>query len=655
MAGDGVGRPKSAWLVPVVVAVVAAVAGTSAYVFVVGPLFAPGKPTCGVAGQAYASFEVERIPGERTFNVDASASVFPGQATPDNYTWDFGDNSGAIHGVKLSHTYASDGRYLITLTMAPGGKLLTCSMAKPVYATNQTLDFTLYDMFKMKYKEFWYERFGAYGDIILRNDEYPFTDYYPWSDDKTDFFIYSLYRVDVKGRNVENYTAADPIFLPQVGPKDIQATGKVDFDVKMDYFDAAYGQRLKAQGYDYSVGNNDGFADLMWLNMSMDYRSSQRYFGVEGNATAWWTMWVKKGPGIVTVTNPDGSKTLGVESKIRQWYEDLGNNRFDIFNGFEWNFQGFFLDVNDWKVTQNPDGTNTTKVTIMLAAWGLDVLYSRFFYYGSGCYPNGICDPGPDGKPYTADDVVKEPNGWWKQGLCWCEDVQFNGTLHADHMDFNYNAVDGYQLKAWAQPGPDGKLGTGDDVPTWNWEAFNMDYVQATKEHPKTELQGWVDHNTGQPYTYPHATPGSVYYGKQFKYDYPPVSWNLKAGETITFKLPRDEVVFYDPSGSHWDAGKRTSGYGLKEIRGKVALADISPGNVAVYSKTGKTVYFAGPVTLSKDRFPEHGFPWVEFSADRGQDPLQNSGALGDVSSVTLAGVDVSGTMMAVPRTRESV
>ncbi len=74
-----------------------------------------------------------------------------------------------------------------------------------------------------------------------------------------------------------------------------------------------------------------------------------------------------------------------------------------------------------------------------------------------------------------------------------------------------------------------------------------------------------------------------------------PGVWNLAAEETLTFLMPKDEIVLYDPINSHWDQGQAGSGCGLKEVRGKVALATVIPDSVAIYSKTDKSLYFTAP------------------------------------------------------------
>ncbi|HOZ21535.1 MAG TPA: PKD domain-containing protein [bacterium] len=61
----------------------------------------------------------EIAPVQQPVSFDGSASTNKGQALSD-YLWDFGDGAGGS-GVRVTHTYAKSGRYLVKLTVSTGG------------------------------------------------------------------------------------------------------------------------------------------------------------------------------------------------------------------------------------------------------------------------------------------------------------------------------------------------------------------------------------------------------------------------------------------------------------------------------------------------------------------------------------------------------
>src|SRR3990172_9089042 len=217
-----------------------------------------------------------------TYTVEGLAVDFEasGSSDPDgsitSYDWDFGDgdlDTGVIAsrrygapgpyevtltvadddgttgetttgtGVPAAHTYAAPGKYTITLTVTdsagnPGSATRVTSVA------HRTLDMVMYDFFNISYGEWWYLREAGYGDKIVSN-QWPHFSVYPWAGepDYSDAFVYTLYRMGMRGRNLTEFTIERPVMLPLFGPPTAQGT-RVDVQWYAQYIDTARQQQL---------------------------------------------------------------------------------------------------------------------------------------------------------------------------------------------------------------------------------------------------------------------------------------------------------------------------------------------------------------------------------------------------------------------------
>jgi len=308
-----------------------------------------------------------------------------------------------------------------------------------------------------------------------------------------------------------------------------------------------------------------------------------------GDMQQWW----------FAQTDP-GSEAGSLESRYAQWLEENGNFKYDIYNGFEWYFQP---DITDLNATVAPDGTVTIRV--FLDGWGYDVLQARWFYWGAADYRQAV------NSPYG----TVEPQGWLPMETCWCEKAKIQGTIRSS-LDLNFTAIQGYSFTAWANWGPDGEADTDDDLPSWVFPPFLMDYVPrlggpspAAGGYGNSELS-WYEGMTSI-----HGTPGSFAYGDRYEYLNAPTRWKLDAGYTVTMIMPTGSVPWYDPVRSTWDP---VAGIGIYvDFDAPMTLRLIKPsGDYVIWDPRAKVISMAGPHDWGPVSLPVGPTPWIEFGPE---------------------------------------
>jgi len=120
-----------------------------------------------------------------------------------------------------------------------------------------------------------------------------------------------------------------------------------------------------------------------------------------------------------------------------------------------------------------------------------------------------------------------------------------------------------------------------------------------------------------------HATPGSYPYGDNVTYDYAPISWNLKVGQTQHFQFPTGNVVFYDPNLTPVPANPQG---GFREVRRPVSYYQTTPLNYGDWDETALTWDVTGP-TSTGGPVGSPGLDGVPGTADD-QYPLFPYGAI---------------------------
>jgi hypothetical protein len=461
--------------------------------------------------------------------------------------------------------------------------------------------YEFYDFFDVPFGEWWDYRTAIYGDLPVNAEcfsaagvangvctpslsnvrdvpAYPYTNWYPSpgaiqpGEPDNNPFMYAPFRFRATGTDVAGYTLSDPVFLPVLNPAAAPGT-RLDFDWRMQYLDTAETNALTAAGCAIDVSALDGFQIRSRVTLTMDLQESKRLFNVVGttptDAQNWWT----------ANTNPNCFFRGTAETALQNWFLDLGGRvstvgKYDIFNSFEWYYQPY---VTQLAGTVQADGTTT--VTIDHVAWGTEVVLARIFYWGATSYAQ-----------YHLDST--RAAGWWGMELAWFEDFSFAGSVASTNFDFTLSSVMQYQFWQNDLPGADGLLNRVGDVPYWSWGPVLSDYTNdASNSHLISEL----DRYPNPPYAYLHSAPGSPQYNRMASYDYVPVTWNLRAGDTWHFQFPTNDVVFYDPNLTPIGANPVAGQY--VEIRRPLTYMSTRPASFGTWNEAAKTWDVAGPAT----------------------------------------------------------
>ncbi len=530
-------------------------------------------------------------------DVDASASTDP-NGDIATYEWNWGDgNTTAPSASPLAaHDYAVAGLYSIILTVRDA-KSLSGTTTRKASVASSTIDYVYYDFFNVPFGDWWDYRTAVYGEMpimaecfnqtsidngvcvptdanISDTPSYPYTYWYPlpgnikWDNPNNRPEIYAPYRFRTTGVDVPGYNLSEPVFLP-VFNYSAAPGATLDFDWRMQYIDTATADFLATLFCPGTARTDlDGWNIRSVINLTMDLQQSRRIFGVEAadaaSAQAWWYNNIDD---FCFIRGP-------IETAIDTWFILMGGSaaqlgKYDIANGYEWYYQAFYTQMN---ATVDPDGT--THVTIDHAAWGTEALLARMFYWGNASYVESYLNS-------------TNASGWWGMDLAWWEDLNFTGSLDAAGLNFGLSSVMQYHFQLQTFPGVNGVYDQIDDVPYWSWGPWLNDYVDNI--FPKHQLS-YLDRYPGL--TYVHSTPGGFNYGQSSAYDYTPISWNLKVGQTWHFEFPTGDVVFYDPNQSPIPSNPKKD---LVQVFAPLKLHSTNPAGYGDWDAQAKTWDVLGP------------------------------------------------------------
>jgi hypothetical protein len=442
-----------------------------------------------------------------------------------------------------------------------------------------TIDYDFYDFFNVSFADHWDLRPGLYWELPINAEcfnatavaqgvctpsnpnvkdvaTYPYSFWYsPPTYPTLIPSIWAPYRMDVTGVHVPGYTLAWPVFVPVLNGT--QGSGSMlEFEWYFQYLNQSRGNTVGTECGTRFVFGNDGYVVESRIEIRMDLQESRRTFGVVGSngteAQAWWAS------NADPVCGNDGPAELAYEN----WFLDMGGSqnvigKYDIANGFEWYYEPFATNIN---ATVDPV-TGETTLSIVHLAWGTEVLLARMFYWGNASYEDYYLDS-------------RQATGWWGMENAWFEDFHFAGSLGPTNFDFTLRTVMQYTMQQICDPGPNGQYDRLDDVPVWIWGPLLDDYENDFFAlHPLSEIDRYPSA------TYVHCVAGAVdsLYGTPRGFDYTPIAWNLKAGETWRFRFPTGNVTFYDPNNT--PAGSIPTDGAYAEIDAPLALQSITPAS----------------------------------------------------------------------------
>ncbi|MGQ0797772.1 MAG: PKD domain-containing protein [Methanobacteriota archaeon] len=585
--------------------------------------------TATVTGQRPANAPVASFALSRDLmqiSVDASGST-----DPDNdiatYAWAWGDGQTAAPSASplASHTYATPDRYTVVLTVTDAFPNSDASSQK-VTVGPSTLDWEFYDFFKEPFQEYWDVRtvfypgelpinaecFNAtsitYGICVPTDTNVPDTPSYPythwWSSAGPGSatatpYAYARYRFNVLGRNVSGYTLSEPVFLPVMNYSAPPGT-RLDVDWQLSYMDTRRVAQVMSECSSNFGFGDDGYFVESQITLIMDLDESKRIFGVvaadAAEATTWWE----------TNTNPvckiyNRAETGPAERALVDWLVLMGGSqtsagKYDIATGYEW-----YYDPKTMNMTASVDPTTgLTTVRIYHVAYGTEVLLARWFYWGNASYLDN-----------HLDSTKRE--GWNGQEVAWYEDFSFQANLRPDNFNFTLDTSLAYHFQEICGPGTNGLYDRVDDVGYWQWGPTLDDYIHDFQVKTVSEL----DRYTTQTYT--QCSPGSptTLYGQTIDFDLTPITWDLPAGHSWTFRLPSGNVVFYDPNLT--PAGANPIAGQFVEIRAPMVVGSTAPSPLGDWDATTLTLTVLGPVVTggpdgSPGNYPLSPFPMVNLT-----------------------------------------
>jgi chitodextrinase len=540
-----------------------------------------------------------------TATFDATASLGSPNHSLTSYAWSFGDG-GTGAGAKASHTYASPGRYTVSLNVTDDAGLSNVA-TRYVSANTTTVDVLGSQFFTAgcPYQAYWYLRHNTYGDVVL-NPNVPCTDYYPWilyatgARAQNPSWPYTLWRVDMIATNSLGYSVSNPVYLPVFNASVAPAVDSyIDMNLTFNYLnkDSNLSDPLNINYWDttpwaINPKYSDGYGYLLRGNITMDLTESQRIFGVQGSTPAQAQSWWYNNTALGRSAGP-------LEVKMGQWLSALGNGKYYTYNAFQWQYEA---DITDLNATVGADGTTT--VQVFWDGWGYDVLFDRMSYWGEQNYSLAV------NAPYGR----YPPRGWMPFETCWCENVSVQATIRSS-LDMHYQGTSAYWFSAIGNPGPDGILNTTDDLPGWSWSPSLMDYVPpagsgllGASTFPDSELK-WYETSTNF-----ITSAGSYGYGTRYEYMVTPDRWNMSLGNTLTLVMPTFRVPWFDPVKSHWDPAKLIGDY--VTFLSNMTLRMVTPSSgYWLWDARGRVLSMAAPAGF---RWPDSGLPlnsepYIEF------------------------------------------
>ena len=543
-----------------------------------------------------------------TIHVSASGSYDP-EGDQLKYVWDWDDGSRS-YGETATHSYASYGTYTITLVViddwdnsALAYEQVTLGPVQPSKVT------TIYDMFEQPWGEWYQWRYPGYRtDIVLSNVSGQNTLLYNPDTIGLQGIIYAPYRMNISYSGCHDLSISSPEFMPVRGlsPSGAQAT----LDVYFEYLDTEWWESYWKPVWNMSddvmaAQRVDGWYPGVVYSITMNRQAAEAWLGMPQSVAdpLWW--WV-------------GNGSMYKDEWI-SWILYEGNERLDIWAGYEWPLQEYGTDM---KLSVLPDGRINLQIGSVIL--GYEILMTRWL--GEA----GLCSHEP-----------------------FYEDMSLHVMYYSDMADFAFDAVCQYSLHAV-------RANESVDGAAWVWEPNAIDYV------PSWYTPGGTHPSDYDPFaslTYMSWNAGDPLLGQEVRYENTPTWFDLGDDSRLVFRLPTgDDVIGYLGQPVPYDAIRRIIRYGDYTAYNNITIhGEMSLGHYAVsgylgggpdldsmYDSVTKILTIDGPVVFDNVRHPNgalyHGAPWIEFNVTPGQvGNLPPVAVIGVVSTSGLT-LDVDGS-----------
>jgi hypothetical protein len=390
----------------------------------------------------------------------------------------------------------------------------------------RTVDYYWYDMFAVPFEPWWELRSwdnGGTEEII--SDEYPYL--YVWKSGAKNTWTYTNMRLNVTARNLtEVNSVSTPFFYPILS--DTVTGGNVVMDIHMDF---ATNEELEPYGSTV-VNQNDGWLTVITGTLTMDETAAMAVLGMsQAEVDDFDTTWALRGAQIT--------------SDYEGWLLDQGQEVYDIYNMYEFDFMGLY-----WPVVMDAEKVGDEIVlNYDYVTWGMEALFAKWLR------------------------AAFVPTEWYY------EDFYFTASVGPERSDIDITTAVEYAVYAYQT--------TLDGTPCWEWEALLQDVVESSWSHPISDYDPYVE------LTYLNNAPGSLLYGTMMDYDYTPGAHNLSEGETMTIVWPSGEQLFQQ----HVDLGVYLNVTGEMTIEYSEPAGTDFPGQVLL-DTDARSLTFVGPIDM---------------------------------------------------------
>ncbi|OGS56912.1 MAG: hypothetical protein A3K60_01845 [Euryarchaeota archaeon RBG_19FT_COMBO_56_21] len=475
-----------------------------------------------------------------------------------------------------------------------------------------SIDYRMYDMFQEPWGEWWATRTTFYStDFLITSDPGMNTMLFmPGKSPQLSYqgLIYAPYRYSIDAVDVTTINVSHPEFMPVLGTPAAGATAGINVYFQYiyqqwwdQYWVPTWGGESTWVGDLWNIrGSADGYDLGTVYEVTMNREAAQLWMGLptsESDPDAWWA------------ANAAAYKTSWVN-----WILNEGNNRLDIWCGYEWPYD---INGGTWMALR-VDGFGNIILDIGHLVLGYEILMDRWL-------EETQISPGL--QPYWEDFSMSVSYGetsadYASDGVCQYSLHAVKGNKTADHA-------------------------------AWVWEPAKIDYT-TRGVHP-SDYKWWA----GKDYQSWNA--GDVFLGQNVLYEQAPNWFNLTEGQTLTIEAPPgvapafsgvaltetdyDDLATGDATGFYniMDNGTLGLGYwitGWPEASG-LDLTDM-------YNPMSKTLTIQGPQNFTNfvhtGDILYHGTPWIEFWVDH-TGPAANAGTdMNNIVTETPVSFDGSGS-----------
>jgi len=528
----------------------------------------------------------KRYTGTVHFSANASGGLFPA-----DYTFLESDQGFKLFLKGVSFTVSQDTVYNVTVadTLVPAaigwqtGILITY---KPASET-----FKMYDFFQQPWGEWWYWRWPGYGtDIIINNEPGKYTFVYTADGSGLVGIMMAPYRWNIQGTNLSQVSIHNPEFMPVLGTPNIPGA-RADVTIYFEYLSWNWWNNywvpvwhMPSAAMDAQIV--DGYYPGVTYNITMNRAAAEEWLGMPQTADP-LNWWIFNGKNYV--------------DKWEAWILNEGNNRLNIWPGYEWPYISMGTKMK-MSVLQ-PSGDIYLQIGHL--GEGFEVLTTRWFN------ETNICNH-----------------------EAYYEDMLMKVKYYSDWIDLDFDAAVQYSLRA--VKAHDSTTNEG----AWAWDPLLVDYV------PTWETPGGIVKSKFDPWAYLEYTSlyaGDPSYGTDVAYDSGLAYFNLTDYQKFVIQLPTgNNNLGYLAQPMDWDAIIRIvmsgypgsppgnppapdsydySAYTPLMYNGTMSLGYYVSGGVdilSMYDPINKTITMVGPLNFDNAHQSNgalyRGAPWIEFN-----------------------------------------